>query len=452
MKLGVVGLGKIGSCLAALLSQRIHDVTGVDINPEAVQAINHGQIPPNVLEPGLETALMLWRNTMEPSVKRLVASEEIADAIDSDYIFIIVPTPSGPNGMFEHVYVAQVLANLFAVWDRRTTEKKMGVVIVSTLTPETMTNIMQSLTTKVLGPRADEVELIYSPVFVALGSVIRDLRNPDTMLVGTRDGTLSDVARGFIALFRETLFITHVRVVSMTWQEAELAKLFTNVMLSVKSLYANELAILASASGIDAAPILEFTGNDSRIGPKMLGAGFPPGGTCLPRDVRCIDAYALHVLKSKEHTPLLTAMLEARKDQFQEIAAEVAPLCPPREQVGILGLTYKPGVPIVEESGSLILAKVLYDTYRIESYLHDFDVEVPMRPGCAQLETVDEVLGWTHTIVLGTSDRRYLSLLTPQVLSFLTVYDVWGILTPEQVSVTKCYRRFGKGGFGKGGC
>lgn len=437
MRLGVIGLGKIGACLAVVLSQR-HSVIGVDTNPDVVKAINHNVPPPNVFEPLLDAYLSMRNDAF-------VATTKMADIVDRDYVFVIVPTPSNEYDLFNPACVLSALVELYKNFDLRKATSKMGIVIVSTLTPETMVTEIDALTAIVLGESADRVELIYSPVFVALGSVVQDLRSPDTMLIGTRDGRCSDAVRGFVDLFREDLFARTVDAVYMTWCEAELAKLFANVMLSVKSLYANELALLAQGVGVDAAPILAFAGNDSRIGHKMLGSGFPPGGTCLPRDVRCINAYARKVFK--HGLPLLEAMIPARELQFRAIASMIAVGCAGRKSIGILGLAYKSGVQILEESGSMILASTLFETFGIRPYLHDYDIQVPETDSAfQQLDSVTDILAATEVIVLGTNDRRYKDeLLCSDVLRTHAVYDIWGLLTAEQTKHAKNYRRFGKG-------
>src|SRR5690348_6827670 len=97
MRLSVIGLGKLGAPMAAVLAEKGHTVVGVDVNPGAVHAINQGRAPVN--EPGLEE---LIRNNQP----RLSGTTDCGDAVRaSDVTFIIVPTPSEADGAFSLRYV-----------------------------------------------------------------------------------------------------------------------------------------------------------------------------------------------------------------------------------------------------------------------------------------------------------------------------------------------------------
>ena len=429
MKVAVVGLGKLGACLAGVLSTQ-HQVVGIDTNPDTVRDINNSVMPKYLDEPNLEQLIKHGD---------IYASAHIEEAMTSEFIFVIVPTPSGTDNLFDASIVKKVLIDIFALYQGG----DLGIVIVSTLTPETMEEL-DHIKTEVLGHHLPKLELIYSPLFVALGSVIRDLTHPDSLLIGTKDGISSAQVQDFIDLFTASVFFGSAPVHIMLWQEAELAKLFTNVMLSVKSLYANELAILAEASGVDSAPILKFAGADKRIGPKMMGAGFPPGGTCLPRDVRCIDAYSQKVQGTVLFGSLFGALSSGSVLQHQAIARDVESLLGINERVGILGLPYKLGTKITDESGSLILANTLYDQCGIVSYVYDPEVILSSKDYCVQIHTLENISQLAYVLVIGLPDPRYRDLLTPDLLEGHAIYDVWGILEQRQIDACECYRRFGK--------
>src|SRR5580692_4020483 len=97
MTISVIGLGKLGAVLAGVLAERGHEVAGVDVNPAAVSAINEGIAP--VREPGLDQ--MIRRNA-----SRLWATTDVREAVmRSEITFVVVPTPSGPDGTFSMQFV-----------------------------------------------------------------------------------------------------------------------------------------------------------------------------------------------------------------------------------------------------------------------------------------------------------------------------------------------------------
>src|SRR3984957_10663725 len=125
MNISVVGLGKLGAVLAAVLADRGHEVTGVDINPSAVDALNAGRAP--VREPGLEEMI-------RGNAHRLTATTDLEAAVQrTDITFVVVPTPSLPDGTFSLQYV-MAAAERIAQALRQKSEYHL-VVISSTVIP-----------------------------------------------------------------------------------------------------------------------------------------------------------------------------------------------------------------------------------------------------------------------------------------------------------------------------
>src|SRR5277367_2349999 len=162
MNISVVGLGKLGAVLAAVMADRGHKVIGVDLNPAFVDAINQGRAP--VTEPGLNE--LVQRNS-----ERLSATANLAEAVaGSDLTFVLVPTPSGPDGTFSLKYVLKVVEGVGVAL-----RNKPGyhiVVITSTVMPGATGGEVQPLLERVSGKKCGEdFGLCYNPEFIALGSV-----------------------------------------------------------------------------------------------------------------------------------------------------------------------------------------------------------------------------------------------------------------------------------------
>lgn len=125
MRIVVVGLGKLGAPLAAVLASKGHEVVGVDVNPALVAAINAGRAA--FSEPGLQERINAGRH-------RLRATTNFAEAIPgTDISFVIVPTPSGQDGMFTNQWVIEAVHEIGAVL--RTTSDYHVVAITSTVMP-----------------------------------------------------------------------------------------------------------------------------------------------------------------------------------------------------------------------------------------------------------------------------------------------------------------------------
>jgi UDPglucose 6-dehydrogenase len=125
MDVCVVGLGKLGSPLAAVLASKGHRVRGVDLNTNFVDKLNRGEAP--VVEPGLQALI-------DANRERLSATTDFAEAIpQSDISFVIVPTPSMADGMFTNRYLLDAMRGIGAAL--RDTDRYHVVNITSTVMP-----------------------------------------------------------------------------------------------------------------------------------------------------------------------------------------------------------------------------------------------------------------------------------------------------------------------------
>ena len=166
MKISVVGLGKLGAPLAAVLASKGFDVIGCDLNREYVDAVNRGQAP--VDEPRLQELI-------ESSAGRLSATTDVGDAVaQTDVTFVIVPTPSDASGRFSN---AALLSAMDAIGAG--VQCKDGyhlVVITSTVMPGSTGGDIQAALERHSGRTVGAtLGLCYNPEFIALGSVIRDM-------------------------------------------------------------------------------------------------------------------------------------------------------------------------------------------------------------------------------------------------------------------------------------
>jgi UDPglucose 6-dehydrogenase len=431
MEIAVIGLGKLGSPLAAVLASRGHVVVGVDLNPAAVQALNAGRAP--VVEPGLQERL-------EMAQGRLRATTDFADAIAAtDISFVIVPTPSGPDGAFSNRYVIDAVKRIGAAL--KTTSRYHVVNITSTVMPGSTGGEIRAALEAASGRKVGvDVGLTYNPEFIALGSVVRDLLQPDMVLIGESDPRAGDVLEGAYAL----TVPEGTPVQRMNWVCAELTKIAVNTYVTTKISYANMIAELCEQlPGADVDVVTRALGRDSRIGAKYLKGALGYGGPCFPRDNVALATLA-RSLGLRADVAEATDTVNRR--QVDRVVRLVARLAPDPATVAVLGLSYKPDTPVVEESQGVMIARAL------AAAGHAVLIADPVA-----LESASAVLGDTvtpmstaeaavaaATVIVVTNPDRSFAALAPASFTGKAIVDCWRIL-PESVAELADVIHLGRG-------
>ncbi|MBN2272086.1 MAG: UDP-glucose/GDP-mannose dehydrogenase family protein [Sedimentisphaerales bacterium] len=355
MELSVVGLGKLGLCTAAYFASKGHKVIGFDKNAHRVGELEQKRCP--IRETGLEMLL-------ETAWDRFSVTMDLAEAVHrSDITLIIVPTPSGADGRFSNEYVEAVLRGIGPALASK--DGFHVVDVVSTVMPGSSENVfiplLEELSGKVCG---EDFGLVYNPEFIALGSVIEDFARPDMVLIGASD----ERSGGMVERLYLSSCENEPHIAKMSLVNAEIAKLSLNCFVTMKISFANELAsICEKVPGADVDAITEAIGQDSRIGGKCVKAGLGFGGPCFPRDNVAFQAFARGAGIEARLGPQVVAVNESVVGRLFEIVRQKAD---GGAKVALLGLSYKPGTHIVEESQSVILAEKLRDAgYKVA--VHD---------------------------------------------------------------------------------
>lgn len=310
MKIGIVGLGKLGLCMAGVFAEHF-EVFGVDRNPQLIKAVKSGLCP--LKEPNLAPYL---------SNKNLTVSEDYNILNGVDIVFIIVATLSEPSGAFSNKYIDEVLGKISVL--------RVPIVISSTVMPGTCHK-----------RNKDDIKIIYNPEFIALGNVVEGLKNPDMILIGESklgDSLLLDEIYGKICLNKPPIF-------KMNLWEAEITKLCVNCFLTLKISFANYIADVCEGLKVEPKIILEAVGQDNRIGQQFLKPGLGFGGPCLPRDVLAFIAFAK---EQEKPTELMEAIHNINENIITKIMKRIKKLKP--EIIGFESLSYKPGTDITEGS------------------------------------------------------------------------------------------------------
>lgn len=344
-KISVIGLGKLGAPLAAVLAEAGNQVIGVDTNPTYVAAVNDGRAP--VCETGLEDAIASCSD-------RLRATSDCAEAVhESDISFVIVPTPSRQDNNFDNSYLVRALNDIGAA-----IREKPGyhlVAIVSTVTPgstaDELTSALESASGKQVG--SDTLGLCYNPEFIALGNVLGSMRRPDFLLVGESDPVAGDL----LCKVRLAACDGDVPVRRMNFINAEITKIAINTFVTTKISYANMLAeICENTPGADVDTVTSTVGSDSRIGTKYLKGAVGYGGPCFPRDNKAFAAFGAS--RGVECT-LAEATDVVNERQLERVVDHVAAYAPKGSVICVLGLAYKGGTAELDDSHGVMLCQRL---------------------------------------------------------------------------------------------
>jgi UDPglucose 6-dehydrogenase len=436
MNISVIGLGKLGMPMAAVLAHKGHTIVGVDVNPHFVGAVNSGKAPVN--EPGLQE--MIDRNR-----ERISATQSIEEAVmATDVTFIMVPTPSDPDGRFSMRFVMSAAEQIGPALRKK--QAWHLVALSSTVMPGSTGGVLQPALEQLSGKKAgQDFGLCYNPEFIALGTVIRDMLNPDMILIGESDAR----AGGVLEQLYAGVCDSNPRFNRMNFVNAELTKLSVNTYITTKISYANMLAqVCETLPGADVDVVTSAIGCDTRIGQKYLKGALGYGGPCFPR-----DNLAFAALAGANGVPALLA--EATHDlnrrQIPRLAEKILSRLPNCGTAGVLGLSYKPSTEVVEESQGLQLAQhllragvrvVVYDPAAMENARQQLTGRVTFAASTA------ECAGQADVLAITTPWPEFKNL-TPEDLQRggrqPVILDCWRILPREKFAGLVEYLTLGSG-------
>lgn len=331
MKIGILGVGKLGLCFALNLERAGHEVLGIDVSEAYVKQLNDKSF--FSYEPQVSTLLQQSTN--------FKASTHISDILTDTYglLFVMVATPSVPGGGYDHHQIERVAGALINFGKR---QKPIHLVIGCTVMPGYCDELQKQL--------QDYNYLVsYNPEFIAQGNIIEDQLYPDQILIGEANGEAGDV----LEVVYQSLCKSTPAVCRMSRVSAEIAKLATNCFLTTKISFANSIGDLATKAGAEPDKILAAIGADQRIGNKYLRYGYGFGGPCFPRDNRALNVYAA----SHNYDMLIgKATDEVNRQHLQFQLSQLLGNTPPEEVIVFTEVCYKPGTVIIEEAQQLELA------------------------------------------------------------------------------------------------
>jgi UDPglucose 6-dehydrogenase len=410
MNLAVIGLGKLGLPLAALLANSGNEVIGFDLSPTLRESIASGTFKSN--EPNLEEVLKNARGNLQ-------IANNIGDAVrECSAVFIIVPTPSQESGHFSNQYVVEVLKAIgIAI---KSKETPTVVDIVSTVMPGSCDGELKSVLEDSSGKKlGNDLGLCYNPEFIALGSVLKDMSEPDMHLVGASHEWAGDVIEKAL----NSMVKKPVPCRRMSLIEAELVKISVNNFVTMKISFANSLMQVASKLGdLNIDVVTEAIGLDSRVGNKYLKAAVPYGGPCFPRDTRALSAL-YRDFNVGDSLPLATEALNSSHLDF--LADLVIAGRENSTTIGIVGLSYKTGTPVIDESPGVNLAKKLVNRGFTVFSWDDEGANLGPESEIISVETLSELIAKTDLLVISRPHFNWNEIKRELDSSGKTYLDFW---------------------------
>ena len=347
-RISIVGLGYVGLCTSVGFACKDFSVIIVDKEPKKVTSINKG-IPP-FHEPDLEKLL-------QEAIKSgfLKGTLDLEQAItNTDVTFITVGTPSNSDGSINLNQIKSCAAEIGKALTKK--DQYHLIVVKSTVVPGTTENIVKTLLEKHSNKKCgSDFGLCMNPEFLREGSAIQDTLNPDRVIIGENDKRSGDL----LYTIYQKLYSNSTPIIRTNLPSAELIKYANNAFLATKISYINTIAnICEKIPYTDITVISKGIGLDQRINPQFLRAGIGYGGSCFPKDVNALIAFA----NQFGYSPILLKKVQEinenqAKHTVEIIKTKLGELVGKR--IAVLGLSFKPDTDDIREARSIPIIRYL---------------------------------------------------------------------------------------------
>jgi UDPglucose 6-dehydrogenase len=362
MKNSVIGLGKLGLPFALFLASKNQHVTCCDSNKKIIRDLSNKISP--YIEPLTSKYLKIYSKkiTLENNYDNLIKNSQITH--------LVLPTPSLIDNSFSNEYLLECLDKLSKSL-LKYKNKSHIINITSTVMPGSCQEVFRIfLESKGLKNEKDFI-ITYNPHFIAQGTTIKNLENPDFILIG------SDSKKGKkLVSFYKKIYKNKVKISLLRTKEAEIVKISINSYITTKITFSNFISeVCENTKNVDASLVLNAIGRDHRIGNSYLGVGTKYSGPCFPRDNKALHYFTKDKIKNSlpkfidkinnSQTKRITRMLKKiiSKERLKKFT------------IGIFGLTYKDKTSIIDDSQSYDLIIDIRKKYKANINTHDDNVE-----------------------------------------------------------------------------
>lgn len=366
-KICCIGAGYVGGPTCSVIAQMCPKirVTVVDVNESRIKSWNSNTLP--IYEPGLNDVVLSCRG------KNLFFSTDIDTAIrEADLVFISVNTPTKTYGMGKGRAADLKFIEACA---RRIVEVSDGYKIVTEKSTvpvraaESIRRIFDANTKPSLN-----LQVLSNPEFLAEGTAVRDLKEPDRVLIGGDETSEGQRAiRALCAVYEN--WVPKARIITTNTWSSELSKLAANAFLAQRISSINSISALCEATGADVEEVARAIGMDQRIGSKFLKASVGFGGSCFQKDVLNL-VYLCEALNLPEVASYWQQVIDMNEYQRKRFASRIIDCLfntVTGKKIAILGFSFKKDTGDTRESSSIYISKYLMDE---GAKLHIYDPKV----------------------------------------------------------------------------
>lgn len=376
-KICVIGLGYIGLPTAAMFAKSGYEVIGVDINENAVNLLNQGEI--HIEEVGLDVL-----------VKKVVTEGKLRATtvpVSADVFIISVPTPNYPDHTVNLNYVEGALESILPYL------KKDDVVIVeSTIPPRTIDDFVAPIIQAKGWKVGEDIFLAHCPERVLPGRILIELVQ-NTRIVGG----INDISAQKAKLIYSS-FVTG-EIINTSAVTAEMSKLMENTYRDVNIALANELAKISDKLRIDALEVIKIANRHPRVNLHQPGPGV--GGHCL-----AVDPYFI-IEKAPEESPLIINARRINNSMPEFVVEHIDKIVKSNGKIAVFGLTYKGNIDDFRESPAIDVISILHEkNYTLSIY----DPHVKQNQVGFKLSSFDEAIEQADCILVLTDHNEFKGL------------------------------------------
>lgn len=415
-KICCIGAGYVGGPTMAVIAQKCPHirVTVVDLNEARIAAWNDpdtNNIP--VYEPGLDQVVAEARG------RNLFFSTEVDKAIEeAEMIFISVNTPTKTYGSGKGMAADLKYIELCARQIARVAKTEKIIVEKSTLPVRTAEALKSILDHTGNGVR---FRILSNPEFLAEGTAVEDLQQPDRVLIGGDTTTEGSEAIEALASIYEN-WISRDRILTTNLWSSELSKLTANAFLAQRVSSINALSELCEKTGADINEVARAIGTDSRIGPKFLKASVGFGGSCFQKDILNLvyiaRSYGLTAVA--DYWEQVIILNDHQKKRFAANIVKTLYNTVSGKKIAFLGWAFKKDTNDTRESAAIYVANELMNE---EAGIHVYDPKVTAEQVYADLDYLQTRTEAENRKLVVVESDPYKAMNGAHAIAVLTEWD-----------------------------
>ena len=415
-KICCIGAGYVGGPTMAVIAQKCPEiqVTVVDLNEERIAAWNDeniNNIP--IYEPGLDKIVAEARG------RNLFFSTAVEKAIDeAQIIFISVNTPTKTYGKGKGMAADLKYIELCARQIARVAKDNKIVVEKSTLPVRTAEAIKSILDNTGNGV---QFQILSNPEFLAEGTAVQDLLNPDRILIGG-DTTVEGqkAIQALVAVYAN--WVPKNKILTTNVWSSELSKLTANAFLAQRISSINAMSELCEKTGADVNEVAKAIGMDSRIGSKFLKASVGFGGSCFQKDILNLvyiaKSYGLNEVA--DYWEQVIIMNDHQKRRFSNNIVQTLYNTVSDKKITFLGWAFKKDTNDTRESAAIYVAD---DLINENAKIAVYDPKVSRKKVLADLDYLETRTASTNSENVLSFDNPYEACKNSHAIAVLTEWD-----------------------------